>query len=207
MLTWKQGDAGRAAGLIARAIEIKPDAHEFRNLLLVQTAPDQEDIIDIPADAYSALRAQAEGGVLIMDVSAGADVLLGTAEVPGDPDAIYTYDPVLMTDTGVIVLRPGKPGDLCLLFGTRGSTGVVAVDASTGHERWRYRAPGGVQVYSPAIADGLRRAGRDRDSFQIVVRELPGRAVPGKPPVAKRDDTRAVPACRASARRRPLARP
>jgi DNA polymerase-3 subunit gamma/tau len=32
----------------------------FRNLLLVQTAPDQEDIIDIPADAYSALRAQAE---------------------------------------------------------------------------------------------------------------------------------------------------
>jgi DNA polymerase III subunit gamma/tau len=32
----------------------------FRNLLLVQTAPDQEDILDIPADAYSALRAQAE---------------------------------------------------------------------------------------------------------------------------------------------------
>jgi DNA polymerase-3 subunit gamma/tau len=32
----------------------------FRNLLLVQTAPDQEDILDIPSDAYSALRAQAE---------------------------------------------------------------------------------------------------------------------------------------------------
>jgi DNA polymerase-3 subunit gamma/tau len=32
----------------------------FRNLLLVQTAPDQEDLLDIPADAYSALRAQAE---------------------------------------------------------------------------------------------------------------------------------------------------
>jgi DNA polymerase-3 subunit gamma/tau len=32
----------------------------FRNLLLVQSAPDQEDLLDIPADAYSALRAQAE---------------------------------------------------------------------------------------------------------------------------------------------------
>jgi DNA polymerase-3 subunit gamma/tau len=32
----------------------------FRNLLLVQTAPDQEDLLDIPSDAYSALRAQAE---------------------------------------------------------------------------------------------------------------------------------------------------
>jgi len=32
----------------------------FRNLLLVQTAPDQEDLLDIPADAYPALRAQAD---------------------------------------------------------------------------------------------------------------------------------------------------
>ncbi|MEP6973619.1 MAG: DNA polymerase III subunit gamma/tau [Actinomycetota bacterium] len=32
----------------------------FRNLLLVQTAPGQEDLLDIPADAYSGLRAQAD---------------------------------------------------------------------------------------------------------------------------------------------------
>jgi len=32
----------------------------FRNLLLVQTAPDQEDLLDVSADAYSALRAQAD---------------------------------------------------------------------------------------------------------------------------------------------------
>jgi DNA polymerase III subunit gamma/tau len=32
----------------------------FRNLLLVQTAPDQEDLVDVSADAYSALRAQAD---------------------------------------------------------------------------------------------------------------------------------------------------
>ena len=40
----------------------------------------------------------------------GADVLVGTAQVPGDPDAIYAYDPVLPTDRGVVLLRPGKEG-------------------------------------------------------------------------------------------------
>ena len=29
---------------------------------------------------------------------------------PGDPDAIYAYDPVLLTDAGAILLRPGKEG-------------------------------------------------------------------------------------------------
>jgi N-dimethylarginine dimethylaminohydrolase len=43
---------------------------------------------------------------------AGAEVVVGTTRVQGNPDAIYAYDPVLMTDTGVIVLRPGKPGRL-----------------------------------------------------------------------------------------------
>jgi DNA polymerase III subunit gamma/tau len=32
----------------------------FRNLLLVQTAPDQEDLLDVPSDAYASLRAQAD---------------------------------------------------------------------------------------------------------------------------------------------------
>ena len=39
---------------------------------------------------------------------AGAEVLIGTTPVPGDPDAIYAYDPVLMTDRGVMLLRPGS---------------------------------------------------------------------------------------------------
>ena len=41
---------------------------------------------------------------------AGAEIVIGTTEVPGDPDAIYAYDPALPTDRGVILLRPGKPG-------------------------------------------------------------------------------------------------
>ena len=38
------------------------------------------------------------------------DVVVGTEPVPGDPDAIYAYDPTLVTDAGVMPLRPGKEG-------------------------------------------------------------------------------------------------
>lgn len=41
---------------------------------------------------------------------AGAGVVLGRERVTNDPDAIYVYDPVLMTDVGAILLRPGKTG-------------------------------------------------------------------------------------------------
>jgi N-dimethylarginine dimethylaminohydrolase len=41
---------------------------------------------------------------------AGAEVLVGSTPVEGDPDAIYAYDPALMTDRGAILLRPGKAG-------------------------------------------------------------------------------------------------
>ena len=38
------------------------------------------------------------------------DVVVGIAPVPGDPDAVYAYDPTLVTDAGVIPLLPGKKG-------------------------------------------------------------------------------------------------
>ncbi len=53
-------------------------------------------------DEHAAFRAVLEG--------AGAEVVEGGTDVPGDPDAIYAYDPVLMTDHGAVLLRPGKPG-------------------------------------------------------------------------------------------------
>ena len=54
------------------------------------------------SDEHAAFRAQLE--------RTGAEVISGTSPVAGDPDAIYTYDPVLMTDAGAILLRPGKAG-------------------------------------------------------------------------------------------------
>lgn len=47
------------------------------------------------------------------------DVIVGTTPVPGDPDAVYAYDPTLVTDVGVIPLRPGKEG-------RRGEPAIVA---------------------------------------------------------------------------------
>jgi N-dimethylarginine dimethylaminohydrolase len=52
------------------------------------------------ADEHAAFRAEIE--------RTGADVVSGTSPVAGDPDAIYTYDPVLITHDGAILLRPGK---------------------------------------------------------------------------------------------------
>jgi dimethylargininase len=42
--------------------------------------------------------------------SAGAEVVLADEPMPGDPDAIYAYDPVLIGPDGAILLRIGKPG-------------------------------------------------------------------------------------------------
>jgi N-dimethylarginine dimethylaminohydrolase len=42
--------------------------------------------------------------------AAGAEIVLGREPVANDPDAIYAYDPVLVTDAGAILLRPGKAG-------------------------------------------------------------------------------------------------
>jgi dimethylargininase len=39
-----------------------------------------------------------------------AEVVMGTPDETGNPDAIYACDPALMTDGGAILLRPGKKG-------------------------------------------------------------------------------------------------
>jgi dimethylargininase len=40
----------------------------------------------------------------------GAEVILAETPHGPDPDAIYTYDPAIVADTGAILLRPGKEG-------------------------------------------------------------------------------------------------
>lgn len=39
---------------------------------------------------------------------AGAEILFAEADVSGDPDAVYTCDPAIMSDRGALILRPGK---------------------------------------------------------------------------------------------------
>jgi dimethylargininase len=59
-------------------------------------------------DASRAAREHAGFRALLEE--AGAEVVVGGASTPGDPDSIYAYDPTLITDLGAILLRPGKPG-------------------------------------------------------------------------------------------------
>jgi len=59
-----------------------------------------------PDPARAAAEHEAFRGLL---EEAGAEVVVGTPSVD-DPDAIYAYDPALMSDEGAILLRPGKPG-------------------------------------------------------------------------------------------------
>jgi len=72
---------------------------------------------------------------------AGARVVVGTTSAPDDPDAVYAYDPVLMTDGGAILLRPGKAG-------RRGEPAVAAADLEAA----------GIPVIAalgePAVAEG-----------------------------------------------------
>ena len=58
-------------------------------------------------------------------------VVIGTTPVPGDPDAIYAYDPVLMTDRGVMLRcrepgRQGSPTRSVPICGRRGERARVA---------------------------------------------------------------------------------
>jgi dimethylargininase len=71
----------------------------------------------------------------------GAEVVVGGTPVPGDPDAIYAYDPTLPTDRGLILLRPGKPG-------RRGEPSAVAADLGAGG------SPALGTLTAPATAEG-----------------------------------------------------
>jgi dimethylargininase len=42
----------------------------------------------------------------------GAEVVLADTSLRTDPDAIYVFDPAIVSDSGAIVLRPGKEGRL-----------------------------------------------------------------------------------------------
>jgi dimethylargininase len=41
---------------------------------------------------------------------AGTEVVLAETPLPSCPDAIYVYDPAIVTDRGAVLLRPGKEG-------------------------------------------------------------------------------------------------
>ena len=59
---------------------------------------------------HAAAAAEHEGLRALLEAS-GAEVIVSEHD-PGNPDAIYVYDPVLVGDGGAALLRPGKEGRL-----------------------------------------------------------------------------------------------
>ena len=73
--------------------------------------------------------------------AAGADVVVGTTPVPGDPDAVYAFDPAIVGDRGAILLRPGKEG-------RRGEPDAIARDLEAAG------VPIAARLEAPALAEG-----------------------------------------------------
>jgi N-dimethylarginine dimethylaminohydrolase len=72
---------------------------------------------------------------------AGAEVVLAETPHGPDPDAIYVYDPVLVTEHGTLLLRPGKEG-------RRGEPDALAADLVEAG------VPVAGRLDAPALAEG-----------------------------------------------------
>jgi dimethylargininase len=71
----------------------------------------------------------------------GAEVVLADTPLLTDPDAIYVFDPAIVSDSGAIVLRPGKAGRLV-------ETDAIAADFQ------HAGVPIAARLEAPASADG-----------------------------------------------------
>lgn len=106
----------------------------------------------------------------------GAEVVCGTSPVEGDPDAIYPYDPVLMTDRGAILLRPGKEGRRSepeALERDLRQAGIPIVGIVTAPAT----AEGGDMFWLDAATLLVARGYRTNDAGIVVLREMLGRDI------------------------------
>ena len=85
--------------------------------------------------------------------SAGAEVIVSEHD-PGNPDAIYVYDPVLVGDDGAVLLRPGKDGRLGEPVGIG-----LALEAAG--------VPIAARLEAPATAEGGDTVWLDHDTLLV----------------------------------------
>jgi dimethylargininase len=72
---------------------------------------------------------------------AGAEVVLAETPHGADPDAIYVYDPAIVSERGAVLLRPGKEG-------RRGEVEVMTADLVEAG------VPVAARLEAPALAEG-----------------------------------------------------
>ncbi len=84
---------------------------------------------------------------------AGAEVILAQGE-PGNPDAIYAYDPLLVGERGAVLLRPGKDGRL-------GEASALVADLE------RVGVPIAATIEAPGTIDGGDTLWLDRETLLV----------------------------------------
>jgi N-dimethylarginine dimethylaminohydrolase len=85
--------------------------------------------------------------------AAGAEVIVSEHD-PGNPDAIYVYDPVLVGDSGAALLRPGKEGRLGETEGIGTSLEAAGVPVAT-------------RMTAPATVEGGDTVWLDHDTLLV----------------------------------------
>ena len=91
------------------------------------------------APDYAAAVAEHEQLCEVLE-AAGAEVVVSRHD-PGNPDAIYVYDPVLVGAEGAVLLRPGK-------VGRRGEPSAIAASLAVAD------VPVATQLDEPVLAEG-----------------------------------------------------
>jgi N-dimethylarginine dimethylaminohydrolase len=87
--------------------------------------------------------------------AAGAEVVVSRHD-PGNPDAIYVYDPVLVGSEGAILLRPGKEG-------RRGEPSAIAVSLEAAG------VPIAGELADPVLAEGGDTVWLDEETLLVGI--------------------------------------
>jgi len=93
------------------------------------------------AEPDPAIAAEQHGALCDVLRGAGAEVVYAEGDVAGDPDAVYVFDPVIVSERGALLLRPGKQG-------RRGEPAAVAGDLHA------LGVPVAFEMREPATAEG-----------------------------------------------------
>jgi N-dimethylarginine dimethylaminohydrolase len=109
----------------------------------------------------AAAAAEHEALCLLLE-EAGAEVIVSGHD-PGNPDAIYPYDPVIVGDEGAILLRPGKEGRRGEPEGMSHTLAACGVPVAAG-------------MTAPATADGGDTLWLDRETLLVGHGYRTGRA-------------------------------
>jgi len=93
------------------------------------------------AEPDPAIAAEQHGALCEVMRDAGAEVVYAEGDVAGDPDAVYVFDPLIVSERGALILRPGKEA-------RRGESAAIAEDLRA------LGVPVAFEMRAPATAEG-----------------------------------------------------